>query len=180
VSSPSVEFDPGPSTGRAEPREIPGLLGRRGPIAPFVTAIAFLIAPHATGQPAVAQGVWLMNSRVAVQIYDCAGLMCGRIVWLRVPRDPQGRLDRDKNNPNLALRQRKLCGLTILWGLRANGPDRWQGGWFYNPNDGKTYRVTAQLESPDVLVARIYSGLPIFGVTRTLTRIPRGASDGWC
>jgi hypothetical protein len=58
-----------------------------------------------------------------------------------IPRDPQRQLDRDKNNPQPALRQRQLCGLTIFWGLRPSGPDRWTDGWFYNPNDGKTYNI---------------------------------------
>src|SRR5579859_8134433 len=78
--------------------------GRLGCIALVVAAIAFLIVPRAVSQPAIAetppppavpQGVWLMEGRVAVQIFECEGLMCGRVVWLLVPRDPQGLLDRD-------------------------------------------------------------------------------------
>jgi hypothetical protein len=56
--------------------------------------------------------------------------LCGRILWLETPRDPQGRLDRYKNNPDPALRQHRLCGLTIFWGLHSIGPDRWEDGWF--------------------------------------------------
>jgi hypothetical protein len=44
-----------------------------------------------------------------------------RIAWLRVPRDPQGLLDRDKNNPDPALRQRKRCGLNSVWGFPLRG-----------------------------------------------------------
>lgn len=121
-----------------------------------------------------------MDGRVAVQIFQCEGLMCGRIIWLRVARDPQGALNLDKKNPVPALRQRKLCGLTILWGLRPTGSNRWVDGWFYNPDDGKTYSVTAQLESDDVIVARIYVGVPLFGKTKTLARVPHGVSEGWC
>jgi uncharacterized protein (DUF2147 family) len=121
-----------------------------------------------------------MDGRVAVQIFDCQGLMCGRIIWLRVPRDPQGLLSRDRKNPVPALRQRKLCGLTILQSLRPAGPNRWKDGRFYNPDDGKTYRVTAQLKSDDVIVARVYAGAPAFGKTKTLARVPHGVSEGWC
>jgi uncharacterized protein (DUF2147 family) len=124
--------------------------------------------------------VWIIDESAAVQIYKCAGLMCGRIIWLLVPRDPQGLLDRDKHNPNPALRSRELCGLTIMRGLRPAGKNLWKDGTFYNPNDGKTYKVNAKLESDDVIVARIYVALTLLGKTKTLRRVVHGTSDGWC
>lgn len=124
--------------------------------------------------------MWIIDESAAVQIYKCAGLMCGRIIWLLVPRDPQGLLDRDKHNPNPALRSRELCGLTIMRGLRPAGKNLWKDGTFYNPNDGKTYKVNAKLESDDVIVARIYVALTLLGKTKTLRRVVHGTSDGWC
>jgi uncharacterized protein (DUF2147 family) len=170
-------------------RRASGRLKRLGRIVLVVVAVVFPIAPRALPQPTVAeapvpvavpQGVWLMDGRVAVQIFECEGLMCGRIVWLRVPRDAQGLLDRDRKNPVPALQQRKLCGLTILWGLRPTGANRWVDGWFYNPDDGKAYSVTAQLKSDDVIVARIYSGIPLFGKAKTLARVAHDTTEGWC
>ena len=137
-------------------------------------------AAGAVTQPAVPNGVWLIDKRAAVQIYDCAGLMCGRIVWLNVPRNALGQLDRDKHNPDPALRERELCGLTMLWNLHPKGVNLWKDGWFYNPDDGVTYRVSAQLKSDDVIVARVYLGIPLFGKTKTLERVPHGLTDGWC
>jgi len=148
-------------------------------VAPLAAAAALFAAP-ATAQPTVPQGVWLIDGRAAVQIYDCSGLMCGRVVWLKVPRNPLGQLDRDKHNPDPALRQRQLCGLTMLRNLRPAGANRWSDGWFYNPDDGKTYRVSAELASANVITARIYVGVPLLGQTRTLVRVPHGASAGWC
>ena len=148
-----------------------------------VAAITFFAAPRLMAQGAVAAvpaGVWLIDKKAAVQIFDCQGLMCGRIAWLYKPRDAQGVLDRDKNNPDPALRQRPLCGVTMLWNLHPDGPNRWRDGWFYNPDDGKTYRVSAELKSDDVIVARIYVGVPLFGRTKTLARIPQETSEGWC
>lgn len=126
-------------------------------------------------------GAWLIGGTgAAVQIFDCNGRLCGQIAWLRVARDNLGRLSRDGNNPNPAFRQRPLCGLTVLQGLKPAGPDRWNGGSLYNPDDGKTYSVSAELRSADVFVARIYLGVPLFGETKTLLRIPRLNSEGWC
>ena len=128
-----------------------------------------------TGGP---EGVWLIDLNVAVQIFDCGAQLCGRIVWLRRPRDQAGQLDRDLKNPDPALRQRLLCGLTVFWAIRPAGPNEWTGGRFYNPEDGKTYRITAELRSADIIVARIYFGVPLFGETKTLMRVPRLTSEG--
>jgi uncharacterized protein (DUF2147 family) len=128
----------------------------------------------------IPQGVWLIKSEAAIQIFDCSNLLCGRVLWLQIPRDRLGQLHRDRNNPNPALRQRLVCGLTILWGLHSTGPDQWGGGWFYNPDDGKTYRASAHLRSPDALVARLYLGIPLVGRTKVLHRVAHGTSKGWC
>lgn len=146
----------------------------------LIATLTFVVFSYTASWAAVPKGVWLMDARVAVQIYSCADLLCGRILWLQIPRDAQGQLDRDKHNPDPALRQRPLCGLTILWNLHPAGPQRWNGGWFYNPENGKTYNVSAQLKSADRLVARIYVGFPLFGETKTLIRVPHGISKGWC
>jgi uncharacterized protein (DUF2147 family) len=146
-----------------------------------LAAVFILLAvPCAVARAAVPEGVWLMDAKVAVQIFACKGGMCGRILWLKIPRDPQGVLDRDKDNPDPALRQRGLCGLTILWNLQPDGPNRWKEGWFYDPDDGKTYRVTAELQSPDGITARVYTLVRVLGQTKILSRVPHGTSDGWC
>ena len=136
--------------------------------------------PRTLASVGIPQGVWLIDNEVAVQIFDCSNLLCGRIVWLSIPRDPQGRLVLDKKNPDPALRQRPLCGLTIFWGLRPAGPDRWTDGWFYNPDDGVTYNISGELKSADTIEARIYLGDPIQGQTKMLYRVPHGTSNGWC
>jgi uncharacterized protein (DUF2147 family) len=146
----------------------------------FTAVMNVLSALCFSASAAVPEGVWLIDARAAVQIFDCNGLLCGRILWLQVPRDPQGQLSRDKNNPDPALRQRQLCGMTILWDLHLTSPDRWVDGWFYNPDDGKTYRLSVQLTSADVITTRIYLGIPFFGQTKFLTRVPHGTSTGWC
>ncbi len=139
-----------------------------------------LPVPHSFATTAVPEGVWLIDSRVAVQIFDCGHLLCGRILWLQIPRDTQGQLHQDKNNPNPALRQRKLCGMMIFWGLHPAQPDEWEGGAFYNPDDGRTYNIAAKLTSADTITARMYEGFQPFGRTKVLHRVPHGTSNGWC
>jgi uncharacterized protein (DUF2147 family) len=139
-----------------------------------------LLVPRTVASAGIPEGVWLIDNEVAIQIFDCSNRLCGRVLWLLIPRDPQGRLVRDKKNPEPALRQRPLCGLTIFWGLRPSGPDRWTDGWFYNPDDGNTYNISAELRSADTIDARIYLGVPLLGKTKTLHRVPHGTSNGWC
>ena len=146
----------------------------------FVIAVLSMAVPTSAHAAKVPDGVWLLAPNAALQIFDCSGLLCGRVVWLRNARDPTGQIQRDKENPDRALRPRLVCGLTVLWGLRPAGSDKWEDGWFYNPDDGETYSVTAELRSSDVIVTRIYKVLPIFGMTKTLLRVPHLSSEGWC
>ena len=58
-----------------------------------------------------AHGEWFIDGTgVAVQIFDCSGLLCGRIIWLEKARDISGRPARDNKNPDPVFRQRPLCG----------------------------------------------------------------------
>jgi len=146
----------------------------------LLSTLLALVGPGGKASAAVPQGVWMVDGRAALQIYDCNGLMCGRLRWLDAPRDARGEPKRDKNNPDPTLRQRELCGLTLLWDLRPAGPDRWEGGHFYNPKSGKTYNVVTEHTSSDQLVARVYDGFTLMGETKTLRRASPGTSDGWC
>ena len=86
--------------------------GRRRVLCAAVLAVALLScqAPRAAIAAGIPKGVWLVEPDSALQIFDCSGLLCGKIVWLRNVRDPSGQIQRDKENRDPALRQRLLCG----------------------------------------------------------------------
>jgi uncharacterized protein (DUF2147 family) len=115
-------------------------------------------------EPAVPDGTWLVNQRVAFDVFSCRNTLCGRIVWLRNP----------------ALRTSEMCGRTIIWGLTPDGPTQWNDGWFFDPENGATYNVSARVESNDRISARIYRGFSMFGRTEILTRIASRSLPGWC
>ena len=71
-----------------------------------------------------------------------------------------------------------LCGLTVLKGLAPAGQDRWTGGSLYNPDDGRTYHFSGVLKSPDIFVARVYLGAPLFGRTLTWKPVAELTADG--
>jgi len=164
--------------------KIDGWSVRRAAGAVCAVALALVLlsptASRAADAVRVPSGIWLMPLKVAVRVFDCSGRLCGQLVWVQKPRDSEGQLLRDPKNPDPTLRWRPACGQTVMWGLQPAGPGRWKNGWLYNADDGKTYRVKAELRSDDMMVARIYYGLPLFGETWTMSRVERLSSEGWC
>ena len=41
----------------------------------------------------------MLANRVAVQVFECTGLLCAKIVWLVRLRTPAGESDVDRPNP---------------------------------------------------------------------------------
>lgn len=96
-------------------------------------------------------GVWRMTSgKVTVRISDCGGDLCGTIVGLKKPLDKHGQPKRDKDNPNKALRNRPVIGLTILSNMRPSDDNSWEGT-IYNPDDGNTYKSRMALKGSDTM-----------------------------
>lgn len=149
-------------------------------------ALLFLCAAlyrRSAASDGAAEGVWMIEDDVAIVVTPCGqGALCGRIAWLRTPRDDAGHAKQDDRNPDGALRRRPLCGLTVLSGLLPvpDEPGKWNGGSFYDPRDGQSYGLTATLTSADVLVVRVYIGMPFLGSNQTMLRVRRATGEGWC
>ena len=118
-------------------------------------------------------GLWLTEGgKSRVEIAPCGDKLCGTIVWLKEPLDDAGKEKVDANNPDEALRSRKLLGLPLLNGfVRASEDGVWENGTIYNPEDGKTYRSKMTLKDADTLKVRGYVGIPLFGKTQIWTRV---------
>jgi uncharacterized protein (DUF2147 family) len=108
-----------------------------------ITAAVLSLTAGAALAADPAEGVWLVQDKDArVRIGPCpgqAGQLCGEIVWLRAPTSADGQPKTDARNPDAALRDRPLIGLTMIRGFRPAGPGRWEGGKIYDPKSGKTY-----------------------------------------
>ena len=174
-------LQPPPSHGS---KDAPEQVRRTGWAMAAAAALVLLAGPSRTASAAAdPQGVWMIEDEVAIAVARCgAGSLCGRVLWLRTPRDAAGRPKRDAMNPDAALRKRPLCGVTVLDGPLPvpDEPGRWSAGSFYDPRDGRTYGLAATHVSADVLVARVYIGMPFWGVNQTLRRIERARGEGWC
>ena len=107
-----------------------------------------------------------------VKIEKCGEKICGRIVWLKEPLNDKKQPKTDLNNPDEALRARKIIGLPLLTGfVPADKANKWEGGRIYNPEDGETYKSTMTLIEGGKLEVRGYVGLPIFGKSQVWTRV---------
>ena len=119
----------------------------------FILTIALMAVPFMTALAQDVIGKWKLDDGSAiVEVYKSGEAYNGKIVWLEEPNDPSGKPASDTNNPDKALRSRKLIGLNMLSGLKKNGGE-YTGGSIYDPGNGKTYNCSMKVDG-DVLHVR--------------------------
>jgi uncharacterized protein (DUF2147 family)/fucose 4-O-acetylase-like acetyltransferase len=142
-----------------------------------VAAWAVSITAPASGASRAASvnplGRWYAEGGAAqVEISQCDGGLCGRVVWLRSPLDEDGCELRDRNNPSSALRARAVLGLEILRAASVSATgDAAEPCTVYDPVSGRTYHCQLWLDGDDRLRLRGYVGVPLFGRTATWLRV---------
>ena len=144
--------------------------------------LAAMIPPRVHAQMAGAEasnispgytGVWIDDTgKGAVMIEPCGQTLCGRIVWLKQATDRRGRPLTDGNNPEPRLRQRPICGLPVIGNLKRQTDGSWDGGWIYDPKEGKSYDVELRLRAPNTLLVTGYLGLKFLSETLVWKRAP--------
>ena len=72
-----------------------------------------------------------------------------------------------------------LCGLNIIWGLQPDSLGHWSSSWLYEPQNGVTCDITAELTTL-YTISRVYRGVPLLGRTEILIRDPELTFDGRC
>jgi uncharacterized protein (DUF2147 family) len=111
-------------------------------------------------------GVWWNTERDAkIEIYRCGEVLCGKVIWLRNPKDDDGNPVKDENNSNSQMKKREVMGMKVLEGFSFNGKDRWVNGEAYDPKSGKTYTSYISLKDKNTLELRGYIGTPLLGKT---------------
>ena len=112
------------------------------------------------------EGTWKSeDGEGIVEVAPCAapaGAYCGRIVWIKQPRDADGKPVTDAKNPDAALQKRPVCGIEILSGMQPAADGSYAGGTIYDPEEGKSYRGSFTLDGT-VLKVTGYVELPILG-----------------
>lgn len=106
----------------------------------FAAAALFVLASPGGASAAEPVGTWLTQTGLSrIRLADCGGALCGTIVWLKEPNDPEtGKPKTDKHNSDASRRNKPLIGVQIVLGMKPAGADKWTGQ-VYNAEDGKTY-----------------------------------------
>ena len=125
----------------------------RNDMKKIIFSMIFMLAPLAAAFAQDVVGKWKLEDGTAiVEVYKSGDAYNGKIVWLEKPTEADGSPAVDNNNPDKALRSRKLIGLNMLSGLKKNGGE-YTGGTIYDPGNGKTYNCSMKVEG-DVLKVR--------------------------
>jgi uncharacterized protein (DUF2147 family) len=90
------------------------------------------------------------------------GTYTGVISWQTEPR-------KDVHNKDPKLRDRPLLGAVLMWHLRYDDGE-YVDGFVYNPEDGGTYRLNAEVLNPESLKIRGYLGISLFGQSKIWSR----------
>ncbi|MDP4022233.1 DUF2147 domain-containing protein [Methylobacterium sp. NEAU 140] len=118
-------------------------------------------------------GTWLTgDGRAKIRIDRCGPsqrLVCGKVVWLKVPTTDGGAPRTDTKNPDPKKRARPVLGLQLIDGLKPDD-DKFSGE-IYNIEEGKTYAVSVARENESELAV---SGclLKILCGSQTWTKVP--------
>ena len=128
----------------------------------LAAALCFALGMISGANAAEPTGTWLtQNGDAHIRVAKCGSSMCGTIVWLRDPIDPQtGKPQVDDKNSNPALRNRKIIGLRIF-SMTLDGSGSYAGS-IYNADDGQTYRSKIVLRSATQLEVQGCAG-PLCG-----------------
>ena len=98
-------------------------------------------------------GLWVDHTgRAAVEISDCSGKLCGKLVWFKE-----------------AANASKACGLQIIGDVRPVGA-KWDGGWILDPEKNEKYDVEITPLANDRLRVMGYAGMKFLSETFTWTR----------
>ena len=101
-------------------------------IALIKRVVASLGVVLAAGGTAVAGfsplGVWTdPTGRGAIEISDCGGHLCGRVVWVKEQRDQHG------------------CNFQMMGGIKPLGRNTWGGGWIIDPSSGSKKKYDVEI-----------------------------------
>ncbi len=134
--------------------------------------LTLLLAGSASADSRVI-GTWLTepgDGLVRIEATDTSirGIIAGAPPGTR--SDPDAK---DVNNPDPALRDQPLIGLTILGDYTAQ-KKRWVDGWIYDPDNGKRYKSRLRLKDANTLEVRGYIGTPMLGRSQIWTRWQQG------
>jgi uncharacterized protein (DUF2147 family) len=133
--APASESDPAP-TAKRDPAPESAKVANAAPQSAANTA-----AKRSRRTPV---GEWLVeDGEGKIRIEECGANMCGYVSAAKNPNE------KDRNNPDPALRNRPAIGTPILINMKPDGK-RWSGR-IYNMKDGRSYTAHIALKNANTL-----------------------------
>ncbi|MCW4468933.1 DUF2147 domain-containing protein [Flavobacterium sp. MFBS3-15] len=106
------------------------------------------------------------EAKSIVEIYEQNGKIYGKVVEILNPAKKNAKCTKCKG----ADKDKPILGLVIIKGLEKDG-DEWTDGDILDPNKGKLYSCTIELDGKDKLNVRGYMGISLLGRTQTWHRV---------
>jgi uncharacterized protein (DUF2147 family) len=120
-------------------------------------AVIALVATCGTAFAASAPtGLWYDHTgRGAVEITECGGNLCGRLVWVKEAGHKEG------------------CGLQIFANVKPVAGGKWDGGWIIDPEKDLNTKYDVEITPQgDKLKVMGYAGTKFLNQTMIWTRAP--------
>ena len=138
----------------------------------FLTGWVHVLPP--TNNPDQVCGKWMSTDKnLIVQVYKEGAGYQAKIVWFKND-DNSKAMDEwtDKHNPNPALRNRKLIGMSILEGMDYKPKSNtWENGKIYDAKSGHSWSASAYIAQDGVLKVTGYWQFKFIGRTMSFTRV---------
>lgn len=142
---------------------------------PLLLLVALMLgaARLASAQTLSPLGLWTdAEKKATFEIYKCGDKLCGKIVSLAVPNDPDtGKPKTDSQNPEPKLRNRPRLGLQFMEGFKYDDDNKWDDGKIYSPEEGKTYSCYLKVLDAKTMEVKGYIGFSLIGKSQTWTRV---------
>ncbi|WP_294819624.1 DUF2147 domain-containing protein [uncultured Flavobacterium sp.] len=101
-----------------------------------------------------------------VEIYEQNGKIYGKVVEILNPAKKNAKCTKCKGSE----KDKPILGLVIIKGLTKDGSE-WTDGDILDPNKGKLYSCTIEMDGKDKLEVRGYMGISLLGRSQTWHRV---------
>ena len=139
-----------------------------------IISIPFILLSQQNGGSDAIIGIWEMFEDEYIdtlEIFTQDNKYIGKLLGSGDPFDEHGNQRRDRNNPDVNLRNRPLMGIICLTDLIYVEDSVWDGGKMYYPKDGNIYSCKISLKNKNTIKARYYLGFSILGYSEKWNRI---------
>lgn len=144
----------------------------------FLSSIFACFAQNSS-QPDEILGKWMSEeNNLIVQVYKENNEYKGKIIWFNDPEEDRDiNLYYDVQNPNPALRHRKILGMDVLEKLKYDPANKsWEDGTIYDATSGRIYSSAISMNKDRTLKVTGYWKFKFIGRSMTFKKFTASTS----